>query len=72
MGASEGAFVVPPVSAQFLFAPSPQPARPAYDRDSLAQLLREGVTPSGRMLSPELMPRYVVEDADVDVLASYL
>jgi len=24
------------------------------------------------MLSPELMPRYVVEDADVDVLASYL
>jgi hypothetical protein len=72
MGASEGAFVVPPVSAQFLFEPSPQPARPAYDRDSLARLLREGVTPSGRLLSPELMPRYVVEDADVDVLTSYL
>jgi hypothetical protein len=72
MGASEGAYVVPPIGAQFLFEPSPQPARPAYDRGSLARLLREGVTPSGRILSPELMPRYMVEDADIDVLSSYL
>lgn len=72
MGAAEGPYVVPPVAGQFLFAPSPQPERPAYDQDSLATLLRDGITPSGRMLSPELMPRYVIEDADVAVLTEYL
>jgi hypothetical protein len=72
MGASEGSFVVPPVAGQFLFEPSPQPARPAYDRDSLAQLLREGSTPAGRMLSPELMPRYELTDEEANVLAGYL
>jgi len=72
MGAAEGPYVVPPVAGQFLFAPSPQPARPAYDRDSIATLLRSGVTPSGRVLSPQLMPRYVIDDANVDLLARYL
>jgi hypothetical protein len=72
MGAAEGDFVVPPVGAQFLFAPSPQPARPAYDRDSFAALMREGVTPSGRVLSPVLMPRYELDDSDLDVLIQYL
>ena len=72
MGAAEGPYVVPPVAGQFLFAPSPQPQRPAYDRQSLAVLLRDGMTPSGRMLSPELMPRYVLGDDDVDALADYL
>ena len=72
MGAAEGPYVVPPVAGQFLFAPSPQPERPAYDRDSLAVLLRDGITPSGRALSPELMPRYEIGDADVDVLTAYL
>lgn len=72
MGASEGAYVVPPIGAQFLFNESPQPKRPAYDRASLARVLREGITPSGRALSPELMPRYEIDDADVDVLISFL
>lgn len=72
MGAAEGPYVVPPVAGQFLYAPSPQPERPAYGRDSLAALLRDGVTPSGRALSPELMPRYEIGDADVDVLNAYL
>jgi hypothetical protein len=72
MGASEGDFVVPPVAGQFLFAPSPQPARPAYDRDSMARLLRDGVTPSGRMLSPVLMPRYEMTDEEVDELVDFL
>ena len=72
MGAAEGDFVVPPIAAQFLFNESPQPKRPAYDRDSLARLLRDGVTPSGRVLSPELMPRYELPDSDVEVLADYL
>ena len=72
MGAAEGPYVVPPVAGQFLFAPSPQPERPAYDRDSLAVLLRDGITPSGRALSTELMPRYEIGDTDVDVLMAYL
>jgi len=72
MGAAEGPYVVPPVAGQFLFAPSPQPERPAYDRASLGRVLREGITPSGRQLPPELMPRYVLGDDDVDVLATYL
>jgi hypothetical protein len=72
MGAAEGDFIVPPVAAQFLFKESPQPKRPAYDRESLARLLREGVTPSGRVLSPELMPRYELTDTDVQVLVAYL
>ena len=72
MGAAEGPYVVPPVAGQFLFAPSPQPERPAYDRNGLAVLLRDGITPSGRVLSPELMPRYEIGDSDVDVLMAYL
>ncbi len=72
MGAAEGPYVVPPVAAQFLFEPSPQPERPAYDRDSLAAVLRDGITPAGRVLSPELMPRYRLEDADIDALTAYL
>ena len=62
MGAAEGAYIVPPVAAQFLFVESPQPQRPAYDTDSLARVLRDGVTPSGRALSPQLMPRYSLAD----------
>ena len=72
MGAAEGPYIVPPVAAQFLFAESPQPKRPAYDKASLARLMREGVTPSGRVLSPELMPRYKMTDSDVEVLVDFL
>lgn len=63
-GASEGAYVVPAIGAQFPFSPSPQPARPAYDKESLARVLREGITPSGRELMAELMPRYELSDDD--------
>ena len=72
MGASEGAFVIPPVAAQFLYESSAQPERPAYDHDSLARVLRDGVTPGGRTLSVELMPRYAVSDSDVETLARYM
>lgn len=72
MGAAEGAYIVPPVAAQFLFVESPQPKRPAYDTDSLARVLRDGVTPSGRALSPELMPRYRLAEDDVEALTAYL
>ncbi len=71
MGASEGTYIVPPIAGQFLFAESPQPARPAYDEDSLARLLRDGVTPGGRQLG-EVMPRYRLTDEDVSALTVYL
>jgi hypothetical protein len=72
MGAAEGPYVVPPIAGPFLFQALPQPPRPAYDRASLARLLREGITPSGRALLPELMPRYEISDENVDALANYL
>jgi cytochrome c553 len=71
MGAAEGAYIVPPIAGQFLFAPSPQPARPAYTQDSLARLLRDGVTPGGRELG-ELMPLYKVTDDEVAAMTAYL
>ena len=72
MGAAEGAYIVPPVAAQFLFVESPQPQRPAYDTDSLARVLRDGVTSSGRALSSQLMPRYSLANDDVAALTAYL
>ena len=71
MGASEGAYIVPPVAGQFLFAESPQPPRPAYTTESLATLLRDGVTPGGRHLG-DLMPRYRMSDGDIESLAAFL
>jgi hypothetical protein len=71
MGAAEGEYIVPPTAGQFIFAPSPQPARSAYTEDSLARLLREGVTPRGRYLG-ELMPLYKLTDDEVVVMAAYL
>jgi cytochrome c553 len=71
MGVYESSYVVPPISAQFLFVPSPQPARPAYNVQSLARVLRDGTTPGGRTLD-RLMPRYRLGDDDVAALAGYL
>jgi len=71
MGAAEAAYIVPAIAGRFLFAPSPQPARPAYDPESLARALREGVDPAGRALDP-LMPRYHLTDQEVSALAAYL
>ena len=71
MGTAEGTYIVSPIAGQFLFAESPQPARPAYDQDSLARLLRDGLTPGGRQLG-EVMPRYQIADEDVSALADFL
>jgi len=46
-------------------------ARPAYTDETLAQLLREGVAPDGRILKRG-MPRYQINDSDMDVLNHYL
>ena len=71
MGAAEGKYIVPPIAGQFLFAPSPQPARAAYTEESLARLLRDGVTPDGRYLG-ELMPLYRLTDNEVAAMTAYL
>jgi len=71
MGTSEGEYIVPPIAAQFLFVDSPQPLRPAYTAESLADLLRDGVTPAGRQVN-ELMPRYRLTNEDIEALNAYL
>ncbi len=71
MGAAEGQYIVPPIAGQFLFAPSPQPKRPAYTQESLARLLRDGETPGGRNLG-ELMPLYKLTDDEVAAMTVYL
>ena len=71
MGAAEGRYLVPAIAGRFLFAPSSQPGRPAYDVESLARALREGRNPTGRTLDP-LMPRFRFSDDEVAALAAYL
>ena len=71
MGATEGANIVPAITGPFLFAPSAQPKRPAYDPESLSRALREGLDPTGRSLKP-LMPRYHISDDEARSLAAYL
>jgi cytochrome c553 len=71
MGAAEGRYIVPAIAGQLLHAPSPQPVRPAYDLESLARALREGVDPAGRPLD-RLMPRFQISDDEVAALAAYL
>ena len=72
MGTAEGAYIVPAIAGRFLFAPSPQPLRPAYTVESLATVLRDGVTPAGRLLDQSVMPRYRLDDETISALAAYL
>lgn len=49
----------------------PLPARPAHNDKTLADLLRGGRDPSGRIIN-SIMPRYNLNDSDMDILISYL
>ncbi|MEJ2142863.1 MAG: cytochrome c, partial [Gammaproteobacteria bacterium] len=71
MGSKEASIIVPIIASSVLFAPAAQPERPAYDLESLATVLRDGVTPSGRRID-SLMPRFRLTDAEVRSLAAYL
>ncbi len=83
-GATEGNRIVPPVRAGYLFGnlSSGNPAQrgqlsersslpTSYDPATFKRALREGMHFSGRPLSA-LMPRYVLTDADLDLLVDYL
>ncbi len=84
IGSSEGGDPVPPVIAKALFSPSTASLhdsypsggmhteiRPAYTTESLGRVLREGIDPAGRELSP-LMPRFTLNDSEVLALSTYL
>lgn len=46
-------------------------SRPAYTRESLAKALRFGVDPAGQVFN-NVMPRYPLADADMNILIDYL
>lgn len=48
-----------------------QALRPAYTEESLATALREGIDSRGRALSP-VMPRYYLNDHNMQILTTYL
>lgn len=86
LGSFEGGVITPPTNGPSLFYPQeltyktvkldsklyPAPIRRnAYTDESLAAALRGGVDPSGRVFNP-VMPRYLLQDADMKLLVSYL
>jgi mono/diheme cytochrome c family protein len=71
MGSKEANIITPIIAGPVLFDTAVQPPRPAYDVNSLATVLRSGVTPSGRTLG-RLMPRFKLSDDEVAALAAYL
>ncbi|MEY8876877.1 MAG: hypothetical protein AB9M60_10245 [Leptothrix sp. (in: b-proteobacteria)] len=85
LGAVEGASQIVPISGRYLFdqdrravvnmnlraRKSFNPRHDPYTLDTLARALRGGVHENGRELDP-LMPHYVLSDAEVLALASYL
>lgn len=71
MGSREASIIVPIIAGPILFSPAVQPKRPAYDIASLATVLRDGITPSGRQID-RLMPRYRLSDKEVRSLSAYL
>lgn len=83
-GCVEGGVVTPPVTGGKLFQPYAlnfkgfvqkyfpiPPRRPAYTDTTLATAIQEGIMPDGKPLN-EVMPRYMMEGADMTILISYL
>ena len=87
LGSLEGGIISPPTNGAKLYAPlrGPKdipgstmkrsmftgPARPAYTDESLGKVLLTGVDPAGRTLN-EIMPRYVLDDKEMEILVHYL
>ncbi|MFZ2197829.1 MAG: ABC transporter substrate-binding protein, partial [Thermodesulfovibrionales bacterium] len=82
LGSIEGRVITPPTNGKKLFQPlktlykkvvvgSMPDRRPAYTEESLADVLRGGIDPSGRTLN-DIMPRYMLDDRDMAILIYYL
>lgn len=85
LGSSEGRYIIPPITAKYLFRPSgnnnevrtlPNASgvranRSTYTDAMLARAIREGLNPDGRELS-YLMPRFKLKDDAMNALISYL
>src|SRR6266581_2566492 len=74
LGAAEGPFAIPPISGPILATAgvrTPRGPRPAYDDDTLARSIREGLDARGDAMD-YLMPRYDLSDGQLRALAAYL
>jgi cytochrome c553 len=85
LGMIEGPVIIPPITGQYLFhslhaksdeAPLPyvenaRANREAYTDATLARAIRQGIDPDGKTLGV-LMPRFVLNDADMASLIAYL
>lgn len=84
LGSVEGGVFTPPTNGDKLFQPFQlhfkgleqkyfplSDRRPAYTDETLAEVIRSGTTPTGGVLN-DVMPRYLLDDADMALLISYL
>jgi len=80
LGSSEGQEVVPAVTRDLLYnplrlpvrkPPLPPELRPAYTDASLKRSIRDGIGADGIPMSP-FMPRYPLNDEELDILLAYL
>jgi hypothetical protein len=84
LGSIEGNVYTPPTNGSILFQPLKKIhkgveikygeaplRRPAYTDETLAEVIRSGIDPTGKVLN-DIMPRYLLEDADIALLTSYL
>jgi hypothetical protein len=84
-GSKEGHIYIPPITSRYLFHPrapstedldlpyveSMRVNRDPYTEVTLAKAIRDGVSSEGKPLS-YLMPRFALNDADMNALISYL
>lgn len=80
LGSTEGQTAVPAVTGDILFSPLQLPTskpsnapilRPAYTRDTLKRAITQGYGPKGMELDAN-MPRYNLDDEQLDLLIDYL
>jgi len=80
LGATEGQEVVPAVTGDILYAPLRTPTskpplapvlRPPYTDATLKRAIRDGIGADGEPFDP-LMPRYPLDDRQLDLLVAYL